>query len=660
MPRWTNDTLLSYVKGQVNRHFLLRDLVPALKALRLRSIGNKAVLISRLEAALTAEVAAPTFRASCATVLSFCHQALPDEPIATDAAAAAVSVAAAPAAPALSAAALSSATASAVAAATAAAPSRHATVSAAASSAASAGSVLGKRPPASRPSYSASDSVREGGFLLDKETISTAQRRELTSAVFGASSRFDPLAPAFHPLAAGGGGAGDARGLVRAPLPPYRPAAAMQQQQQQPARDRVLDSLKSSAAYGGSMGATSSVLFASSYYPGSLNTLSGQAPPIIFHPPPPAGPGRPASDAASIRLACLCGVKKCAADNDMFFLICATPGCRTAYHTACVGLSEAMPDGARWRCPLCRAAAMMPGAEVQAVMGAPAVLRASQGGLARVSWTPFGGSKPAALMGSKFAAPSAAAAAAAAAPASPGGKRSLRLLCMAMNKGEATPACIWPGPAASCNLTVNGTRLAVPERAADAASAHLLDITLMAADANSVMLAVPPAPASSTVYVMLVVAVGVVDQAAIMRGILQTRAVPPDVAELALAASFELAKRSCGAGWRGLHSADISSVAAVLVDGGRGLATADALEAAAAARRGGSSSGSSRSMGGGDDDDDDELGLASLPLAIRDVNTRCPINIPVRGDVCRHTVSGEEAEGEDDRCCIRLSPESSL
>jgi hypothetical protein len=94
--------------------------------------------------------------------------------------------------------------------------------------------------------------------------------------------------------------------------------------------------------------------------------------PVVWNPWAPGF----STGSASNRRGCPCGSSH-APSTAVFSpptVKCASPGCATKYHVNCIGLPLSEASVSTWRCAVCRAAGMMPFAELLQVLDAPRLL----------------------------------------------------------------------------------------------------------------------------------------------------------------------------------------------------------------------------------------------------------------------------------------------
>ena len=310
---------------------------------------------------------------------------------------------------------------------------------------------------------------------------------------------------------------------------------------------------------------------------------------------------------------------------------CASLACGIFVHPSCL-LFSPQSRGARWRCPSCRAAMMMPFSLVLKVGGSEPTL----------VWK----SAPRLPIGSQMNGPHTMAyLEKAKGPFDgswlhPAGKEySVRLISIDM-KLEHEAICTWPQ---NFTLFVNDNPINVPQAAPGARSAPLLDISSMCqAEKRNVVRLRPNEPRSTQsttserpfppTHCMLSPIVTTVTISDIINFMLEDRCLDVNFARLAMQASLEISRRPGGL-WKGVASYDLCGVRS-LWERERNGATVRASTRESTVLDKISGEGSSDQQ---PDTNDVEVENESFSLTLRDPVSMLPLGIPVRGDACKHT-----------------------
>lgn len=268
---------------------------------------------------------------------------------------------------------------------------------------------------------------------------------------------------------------------------------------------------------------------------------------------------------------------------------CIAPSCGVAYHCACVGVMAPPPA---WRCPVCRAAAMMPDVITTGVLDKPRALKHFPAATVTLSWM-----KSVEATG-----------------------KQVRLVCLPAD-AAADVLCLWPGEG---DLRVNGMRLALPKLAKDARSAAILDLTsLQRSGLNSTSLKLPSTHpyATSLSYLVALEVRPAGGVPPLVEHIVRTRMPPRSLLYDFYDMMFGLARRP-GGRYLGETRACLATAVHAY--------SAASISQAGAAWRGKASLPAHRVTTVVD------VGVDGLDFSVRDVATLLGIRIPVRGQRCCH------------------------
>lgn len=236
---------------------------------------------------------------------------------------------------------------------------------------------------------------------------------------------------------------------------------------------------------------------------------------------------------------CVCGME---VYESQPYVLCTSLRCGNKYHQACADVDPPQHQDSvyRWRCAVCRAAAMMPCNILdRSLCPTFLVKKGPRLRLENMSWKqPY---SPAEMQ-----------------------KRNLgiRLLCIPTMPGEKSETfCLWPETAT--DLIINQMTIPVPQKARNANSAPLLDITgVCHSGKNVIHVNLQSTPISSASYYIVVAFVQQFDifpLEPLTQHILNNQVLNPNLARLAIIASHQLSSRPGGT-WRGLKHTDLASV----------------------------------------------------------------------------------------------------
>ena len=321
----------------------------------------------------------------------------------------------------------------------------------------------------------------------------------------------------------------------------------------------------------------------------------------------------------------VCGCGRAGTGVPGGIIMCSAMGCGAVWHRLCVGLPDAAsvpgasaPARKPFKCATCRCAQLAPTTSLEAVLNVSLLRPALPGtadstSIASVTMPieiECGGALNS-LAGGVIKA----------------GGRSVRVACLNMSTGGASPSLMWPTAGV---LTINMSELTLTPGA-------VLDVTnLLREGRNSVMLRIPPGgmPAESGVgsgapsFALVAMLVRDLSPDLLTGALLNTRQLPPRLASLTLAATFGLANSPVQPPhWRGLTSLDAASLWASVKLGtapvnpwGEEPAGESSPEVSEV-----------RSDGGGD-----ACVMSNLQLDLRDPISRVLIEVPARGEACTH------------------------